>query len=346
MQPKVSVIVAVYNAEGTLRRCFDSLLSQSLKDMEVVVVDDGSTDGSAQICDEYSERDPRFRVFHKPNEGVSATRQFGLDHATGEYVIHLDADDFIGPDAYLEAYNSALQNNSDIVFFDILRLESGGEVTFMGSTVKSWSHEDVLDAMIYKLFGSLCNRLVRRDLFAKYGIAFPSRMQYLEDKLIMIRLLARSFNAGDMLRMSYAPKAVLFYDTTANDSSLTKVSSKNKFEHRMGYWRQVGEEIDTVKFGKTYYSLLLEYAFNVIWNHTIPEEEYKAIVAPYIEQIKSFTPLSARKILVLTAVQQDRKSFEKKKWIAYPLLLQERIRISLTQMKGKRLYDRFMNDHR
>ena len=346
VSPKISVIVAVYNAQETLRRCLDSLLSQSLKDIEVVIVDDGSSDNSPQICDEYAERDPRFHVFHKSNEGVSATRQFGLNHASGEYVIHLDADDYIGSNTYSEAYDCAVRHNSDIVFFDILRLEPNRKFTFMGSPVKSWSHKDVLDAMIYKLFGSLCNRLVRRNLFDKYGVVFPGRMQYLEDKLIMIRLLARSFNAGDVLRISHAPKAFLFYDTTANDSSLTKVSSKNKFQYRMNYWKQVGEEIDTHIFGKTYYSLLLEYAFNVIWNLTLSEEEYKDLFAPYIEQIDSYTPVSARKFLVKTAVLEDRRAFEKKKWMAYPLLINEKIRISLSQFRGKRLFDKLQDGER
>ena len=88
---KVSVIVAVFNAEKTLRRCLDSLASQTIDSIEFICIDDGSTDASPVILDSYAAQDGRFKVFHKKNEGVSATRQFGLEHVSGEYVIHLDS---------------------------------------------------------------------------------------------------------------------------------------------------------------------------------------------------------------------------------------------------------------
>ena len=343
MAPKVSVIVAVYNAEKTLRRCLDSLLAQSLEAFEAIVVDDGSTDASSTICAEYSQRDSRFKVFHKKNEGVSATRQFGLNKASGEYVIHLDADDFIGPHSYEKAYNKAIEDHADIVFFDILRIESENTFTILNCPVKSWSHEVVLDAMIYKAFGSLCNRLVKRGLFAKYGIAFPEKMQYLEDKLMMIRLLARSFNARDYLTISYVPKTYLFYDTTANDSSLTKVSSVHKFEFRMNYWIAIGEEIDLKVFGKTYYTLLSEYAFNVLWNHNLTDFEFKERLGPYIQNIKKYVPFGIKKFFTLGVYSEGQAFVKRYKVLAYPLILSDKLQFSLNHLKAKRIYKRLKN---
>ena len=338
MSPSISIIVAIYNAEGSLPRCLDSLKNQTMKELEFILVDDGSTDSSLSICRSYAKEDSRFKVFHKPNEGVSATRQFGLDRATGEFVIHLDADDYVDSRIYQEMYEEALRKSADIVFVDILRLEPDGQATLLKNNLKSWTHEQVLDGMIYKLFGSLCNRLVRKNLFDKYCVRFPERMQYLEDKLILIRLLSRSLNGGERLKFGYVPKAYLFYDTTVNDSSLTKLSSLDKFGSRFSYWQKAGEELNMDLFGKTYYNLLLEYAFNVLWNHTLPEARFQELFSPYKDQIQQYASRGARKYLTLLALANGYRAVEKKRWVAIPLLLLDKLRIYKNRLEARRNY--------
>ena len=112
--PAISIIIPVYNAENYLRRCIDSVLSQSFTDFELILVDDGSKDKSPQICDEYASQDTRVRVIHKANGGVSAARNDGLDIAKGEYITFIDSDDWVERD-----YLSTLSNyrDYDIVFF-------------------------------------------------------------------------------------------------------------------------------------------------------------------------------------------------------------------------------------
>ena len=100
--PKVSVIVPIYKAESYLYKCIDSLLTQTLADIEILLIDDGSPDGSGMICDEYARKDSRVKVFHKSNGGVASARQCGLDHACGEYVIHADPDDWVESDIWFE----------------------------------------------------------------------------------------------------------------------------------------------------------------------------------------------------------------------------------------------------
>lgn len=99
-QLTISVIVPVYNAERTLRECINSILSQKYKDFELLIIDDGSKDRSAAICDEYSQKDHRVKVFHKPNGGVSSARNLGLDNAKGKWITFIDADDYISDDFF------------------------------------------------------------------------------------------------------------------------------------------------------------------------------------------------------------------------------------------------------
>lgn len=93
--PKLSIIIPIYNAEQFIRRCIDSILEQTYTDFELLLIDDGSTDDSSRICDVYSENDSRIKVFHKKNGGVSSARNVGLDNANGEWIVFIDSDDAI-----------------------------------------------------------------------------------------------------------------------------------------------------------------------------------------------------------------------------------------------------------
>ena len=95
MDDLISIIVPVYNVEPFLRRCLDSILGQTYKNLEVILVDDGSTDASGTICNEYCAKDPRVRVFHQVNAGISAARNKGLDKSSGSFIVFVDSDDYI-----------------------------------------------------------------------------------------------------------------------------------------------------------------------------------------------------------------------------------------------------------
>lgn len=107
MKPQISIIVLIYNKENYLKKCLDSIINQTYSDFEVLLIDDGSTDNSGQICDDYEKRDGRFKVFHKENGGVSDARNFGMKHSSGEYITFVDADDHLSPD-FLQNFNPSL----------------------------------------------------------------------------------------------------------------------------------------------------------------------------------------------------------------------------------------------
>lgn len=115
--PAISIIIPVYNVEKYLRRCLDSVLNQTFTDWQAICVNDGSPDGSAEILSEYAARDSRFVIVNKKNGGLSDARNAGMPHATGEYILYLDSDDFIHPQTMEIAYHMARRDNSDIVSF-------------------------------------------------------------------------------------------------------------------------------------------------------------------------------------------------------------------------------------
>lgn len=116
---KISVIVPVYNMELHLRECINSLINQTYKNIEVILVDDGSTDSSGKICDEYAELDLRIKVFHIKNSGPSKARNYALEKITGDYVIFLDSDDWLEKETLQECYDAIEKNNDDMVLFNM-----------------------------------------------------------------------------------------------------------------------------------------------------------------------------------------------------------------------------------
>ena len=160
----ISVIVPVYNVEPYLRKCLDSILGQTYRDLEVLVIDDGSTDGSGKICDEY-KKDERVRVFHTENRGLSATRNLGLDKATGEWIGFVDSDDWIEPDMYEVLFRKAEETGADVV-------ECGSLFEYPTKTTKHPAvqsliseTESVLSLLKGKVSTLVWNKLYRRKLF-------------------------------------------------------------------------------------------------------------------------------------------------------------------------------------
>ena len=112
--PKISVCIAVYNSRDYLSRSIDSVLDQTYRNLEILLVDDGSTDGSGNICDDFAAKDKRVRVIHKPNGGLYTTRNTGIEESTGEYICFLDGDDYIDPDMYETMLKALVSSDSDI----------------------------------------------------------------------------------------------------------------------------------------------------------------------------------------------------------------------------------------
>lgn len=201
----ISVIVPIYNMEKLMRKCLDSILAQTFHNYECLMIDDGSTDGSPVICDEYAAKDARFKAYHKPNGGLSDARNFGLAHAIGEYTIFFDPDDWVDNECLKEMYAKAVETNADMVMCDIYYNDLYRQKYGKQEPSSLW-HVDVLrDLITGKVAGFTVTKLIRRSLYQRYHIEYPKGLYGREDQYTMCELLMNN------IKVAYLPKAYYHY---------------------------------------------------------------------------------------------------------------------------------------
>ncbi len=191
-RPTVSVIVPVYRAEEYLNRCVDSILAQTFTDFEVILVDDGSPDHCGEICDDYARRDPRVRVFHKENGGVSSARNMGLNHARGEWIAFVDADDWVG-DGYLDVFHdTAILLNTDIIHFGFQIENAHGRVYKQYAFPKTVSIP--ASALFKKGVFSSCTISYFFRTSCVGCIRFNKNLHYSEDREFIIKVVLGTYS--------------------------------------------------------------------------------------------------------------------------------------------------------
>ena len=126
---KISVIIPVYNVKAYLEKCVESVVNQDFSDYEIILIDDGSSDGSENLCDRLGEKYPEIKVIHQENKGQGGARNTGIENASGEYLLFVDSDDYIKEDALSFLYKTATENGSDIVSFGMDFVEEDGGIT-------------------------------------------------------------------------------------------------------------------------------------------------------------------------------------------------------------------------
>ena len=200
--PMLSVIVPCYNCEAFLARAVDSALAQSWRDLEIIIVDDGSTDGSSAMCDGYAARDPRVRVIHQSNAGLSAARNAGTAIAQGEYIAFLDADDYLKPDAYEKLFAALAANRADCACCGYIHVYDTGPDgpsvpapfpagVYEGDALRSGIVLPLLQDRLREGFftGMVWRWIFSRETIAEYELSFTDA--YLEDELFLIRYFSR-----------------------------------------------------------------------------------------------------------------------------------------------------------
>lgn len=217
----ISIIVPIYNMENLMCKCIDSILAQTLEDFELLLVDDGSTDGSPRICDEYLSKDSRIRVFHKQNGGLSDARNYGLKQAKGIYSIFADPDDWVSPEGLDKLYAKAVETDADMVMCDIFH-EDKYACHYTLQKPTALQHGMVLKDIFGKIGSFTVNKLIKTELYRKYNISYPKGIYGCEDQYTMAKLLLHD------IKIEYVP--VAFYHYMYNPNSLSRHYDEHTYE--------------------------------------------------------------------------------------------------------------------
>lgn len=194
ISPLISVIVPVYNVEKYLNQCVDSLINQKYKNLEIILVDDGSTDASSGLCDLWSKRDKRVHVIHQSNQGLAAARNTGLDYANGEYIGFVDSDDYILPNMYQTMLDNLLEAKADLSIISYERENPDGS-TYCNALPNQKIIMTSLEAFMYVnqrgyFYVAPWDKLAKRTLFE--NLRYPTDATHTEDAPVAYSLLDRA----------------------------------------------------------------------------------------------------------------------------------------------------------
>ncbi len=339
MEPFVSIIVPVYNAENYLERCVNSVLAQEYENFELILVNDGSVDGSGALCDGFADRDRRVRVLHKENTGVSDSRNRALDVAKGEYLQFLDADDWLTPDATRLFVQSAVSSGCDMVIADFYRVV-GEKLSHKGDIVKEGliSREEFGNYMMENpadfYYGVLWNKLFRRGLVEKLHLRMDPDISWCEDFIFNLEYIRHC-------KTIYALQVPVYYYVKTRGSLVNSQGAGitntirmklNVFEYYHQFYKELYDEESyenirfqlnrffvtyakdgfvrpsllpgSVKLGQERHSLCLPEA---VEQEGIPLEQYRwrKLWERYFEAVALKNDMTMEEVLVLWYLSQD-----------------------------------------
>lgn len=246
ISPKISIIIPVYNCEKYLHRCLDSILVQTFRDWECILIDDGSTDLSGKILDDYTEKDQRFIVFHKANGGVSSARNYGLDIANGDYIVFIDADDYVSK-TYLQHLLYGISNDSDLsVSFSIKCNGFGDSIKeiYNGATLTPYNYDRLFTDFDFAWHTSPWGKMYKKSIIEIKHLRFDEHLNIGEDLYFLYSYILNS----SKIQITSFTDYYYFYN---NSNSLTKKTYSLDIE--MYTYKQISSII---------YKLIDEFNFN------------------------------------------------------------------------------------
>ena len=234
MKPLLTVVIPVYNVERYLKRCIESVLAQEWKDYEIILVNDGSTDHSPQICDDYVKAYDFISVIHKENGGLSEARNTGISHAKGEYVYFPDSDDWIEPDTFIALAEALESQEFDIISFnrDFVKGEEDAIVSEPEVTQVFEGKDAFVQMLKHRYITGFANdKIYRKSLFVDNNILFPSR-KYYED-------LGTNYKLFLSAKKVYATNQKYYHYLIDNPDSITQSWNEKKFRDMFGFYKEV-----------------------------------------------------------------------------------------------------------
>lgn len=271
---KVSIIVPIYNVEKYILKCLDSIHKQTYENLEIILVNDGSTDSSKDIIEKFSEKDDRVIIINKVNGGLSSARNAGIEQASGEYIMHVDGDDYLEFDAVELLVSSAVKYNSDIVIGDINIVFKDSKADWIDSTLADntpITGKEFLENYYFlgKAKNSIWNKLIRRTLYVSNEIYHPNKISLGEDSATLPRLLLHCNKVTKINRS--------IYNYRQNLSGMTRASNKKILQYQKAI--EIVEQ-HFIKYNEA--ELFNKYRSNFMFNVFY----YEVLLIPYLDAKK------------------------------------------------------------
>lgn len=285
---KVSIIVPVYNVEQYVAKCVESLQKQTYTNIEIILVDDGSTDSSGKLCDELAKTDYRIRVIHKKNGGLSSARNTGYKNASGEYLMYIDSDDVVKVGVVEKCVNVAQKEQSDVVIFGYEKISEEGQVLEICQwKERTYTHDEMVNRLYKAIcemsFGYAWNKLYRKEILDNSGILADAKIIDREDLVYNMRLLHHWEKISYINYVGY--EYLQRSNSLLHNANLARLNGIEYFINQM-------QEIDVGETNinkKVYNMVILHYLSdciikNIVWNDELKRKEKKSLMKEVIER--------------------------------------------------------------
>jgi glycosyltransferase involved in cell wall biosynthesis len=297
---KISVIIPVYNVEPYIRKCLDSVISQTYKNLEILLVNDGSTDNSGKICDEYAEKDKRIKVFHKENGGLSSALNVGLENFTGDYLGFVDSDDWIEPDMYETLYKAIKSKNVQISIASYFKDTDTESIPASNEKKISDGIISQKDMLLFPLqrdyymgfCGYVWNKLYSADIIKANRLSFDNDIKYGMDVLFYYTLMTSCNCIG-----IYIDKPLYHY--LQRDTAISKSKSLSVKADILTVYKRVEELLNENEYSNISYWARGFYCHHASVIAEIAQCEVKSHLKDYVKTNKDFPGKFARMRAIL-----------------------------------------------
>lgn len=269
--PKISIIIPVFNAEKWLDNCIKSVVNQTIKSIEIILVDDGSTDKSGEICERWANHDARVKVFHQNNHGVSSARNLGLSYCTSKYISFIDSDDWVASD-YIESLLSTATPNADMItsgLFWCLDENSIKRDELPSQTFNLNVEKDYLAIFNQDLITSPVGKLYSKEMIMAHNIKFDTSLSLGEDRDFNVQFLRY---AKTVITTNY----IGYYYRHYVPNSLTTKKQNKSFSVDYQYWKSVKRNFEERRYSTTTTCEFLAYRLYNIINDSISENIFNS----------------------------------------------------------------------
>ena len=257
---KISIIVPLYNVEQYLSCCIDSILVQSFMDFELLLIDDGSTDKSGIICNEYAKTDKRIKVFHKKNGGVTSARILGLEHASGDWIMFVDGDDTLESGA-VETLNRYITKDINIIIGTFNYYINGEKKFTNNKSFGKYNADEYIDLLLLgKVYVAPWAKLYRKKILTNEMIELPNSIKNKEDFIMNMRIACSQ--RGNVY---FVNEAIYNYRYGRNDSALTKYKSNINLQYELKIKNYIIEALKKYNMYKAHEKYISYYYFNILW---------------------------------------------------------------------------------